>query len=560
MVNRPFYTYKFKSSQLKEYDYNIDITLSQAKERKVVIALADSQILRTIRSVRNKEVNYDVLENNIRERDYYKKLKPSDLNKKRIKELQEMIDASMFIPDYITVVMEHPAHYDYIYKNGITVNGGLYRRLSCSAGQARVSTVVLCNVEIIDEVKTRLNNGRDLNKALAPSKFNAYFGLAGSATKLVTEPRFIVIKDYENKVSFKANYVIETDWDSDDIIEERYIEDMPMNRTDGMGLITPEMSQKWADDLGLDWVPSQWCVRQSFIKGMLCTFPIHEFCEKINGGNYIVDTIYKDESDNYIKADLRNYDVILTESQFKLWDSYPSVEDYVEKCHKNGLLWGVSQYTPRNPKEILKLNYQFIQTLNLGKEDVESLCSQFVEWIDGVTFDNIPYMLLFLLGLNNDETQIKNYLLSSDNYWVKSLILNPEIRNDKYIKSKIRDLIKVKVQNASMGDVIVDGNFQVIVSDPYAFMQHVCGLEVTGLLKEKEYYSNYWNEKGITQVESMRSPLTYRSEHVVLNLKKDSVTEEWYRYCKLGIILNWFGYESVRFGGSDFDLYYSRFA
>ena len=99
----------------------------------------------------------------------------------------------------------------------------------------------------------------------------------------------------------------------------------------------------------------------------------------------------------------------------------------------------------------------------------------------------------------------------------------------------------------------VDGNFQVLVSDPYGFMQHVCGLEVTGLLKEGEFYSNYWNERNIKQVDAMRSPLTYLSEHVILNLRNDDVVNKWYQYCKLGIILNYHGHEVVNFGGADFD-------
>jgi len=51
----------------------------------------------------------------------------------------------------------------------------------------------------------------------------------------------------------------------------------------------------------------------------------------------------------------------------------------------------------------------------------------------------------------------------------------------------------------------------------------------------------------------MRSPLTYRSEHVILNLRKDEKTEKWYKYCKLGIILNYHGHEVVNFGGADVD-------
>lgn len=99
----------------------------------------------------------------------------------------------------------------------------------------------------------------------------------------------------------------------------------------------------------------------------------------------------------------------------------------------------------------------------------------------------------------------------------------------------------------------MDGNFQVIVSDPYAIMQHVCGLPVTGLLKQGMSYSNYWNERGITKLDAMRSPLTYFSEHVILHLQTDDETEKWYRYCKLGIILNIHGHETFNFAGSDFD-------
>lgn len=555
MHNRQFYTLKFKSSRLKEYQYNVNITFDRAKELKEIIALADSQILRSIRDIRRRTINHDKLEKLFKERDLRKKRNDDSdekYNFERIMYLQDRINRTMFIPDYVTVVIEHRSHYKKIFKDGVIINGKKYRRFSCSAGQARVSTIVLCCDEITTELNNRLNNGRDINKRIAPSKFNAYFGLAGSATYKVSDPKFIVVKDFENLSKFKANFVTETNWDLDDEIDVRDIE-MKMNRTDGMGLISPKQAKIWADELGLNWIPSQFCIRQNFIKGMLSTFPIHQFCEEENNGNYIVDTIYKDKNGNYIKADLREYDVIISESQFKLWDSFPNVDTYINNCHKNKLYWGISQYTPKQAKDILKLNYQFIQTLNLNQEDIEKLAQQFVDWICGVSYDNVNYMLLFLLGVNHTENSINKYIESSDNYWIKSLIANPEIRNDKYIRTKIRQLLKVKIQNGCIGDIFVDGNFQVLVYDPYAFMQHVCGNEVTGLLQNGEFYSNYWNERHVKQVDGMRSPLTYRSEHVILNLRKDEMTEKWYRYCKLGIILNYFGHEVVNFGGADVD-------
>ena len=548
MINRPLYIRKFHSSRLKEFDYHIENTFDESKELNEIISLSDNQILKTMRDVQNRIIDKQKLEILIKTRDFYKNI---DLDE--AKRIQDKINRTLFNPDYVTVIMDNLQQYDYLYHNGFYINGQKYKRLSCGAGQARVSTVVFANETIIPHVIEKLNNGRDMTKKISPSKFNAYFGLYSSATKIVSEPKFIVVKDYINATSFMANHVIENGWNVDDTITQKLVKDVPMNRTDGMGLISYRQAKKWANELGLDYVPSQFCIRQSFLKGMLCVFPIHEFCEEINGGNYVVDTIYKDNEGNYIKADLREYDVIITESQFKLWDSYNSIDTYIENCHKNNLDWRIALVSPKEAKRMLKLNYQFIQTLNLNQEDIEKLAQQFVEWITKVSYDNVYYMLLFLLGVNNNSEKIENFLTGSDTYWIKALIANHNIKNDKYIRTKIRELLKRKIENGCKGDIYVDGNFQVIVSDPYGFMQHVCGLPVTGLLKPEHSYSNYWNERGVTQVDAMRSPLTYLSEHVILNLQKDEETEKWYRYCKLGIILNYHGHETFNFAGSDFD-------
>lgn len=552
MIARPYYTIKLLSSRLKRYNYNISLTLNEGKETGEIIYLSDNQILRTIRDIRKQNVPQEVIEELFQEKQRIKKEIRTKKDIKKLNEIQSKINHIMYIPDYVTVVIENNKHYQYIYKNGIVINGNTYKRLSCSAGQARNSTVVLCNTDIIDEVKERLNNGRNLEKKFSPSKFNAYFGLASSATRLVTEPRFVVVKDYTNTNTFTTNFVTETGWDEDDIIEVKEVT-QEMNRTDGMGLISPQMAEVWAHDLELDYVPCQFCVRQAFIKGMLCVFDFLEFCKEKNNGNYIVDTIYTDENGEIIKADLRDYDVIISESQFKLWDSYDSIDEYIQKTHDNKLYWGITQMTPKRAKDVLKLNYQFIQTLHLSEEQIHQLCSQFIDWIKGVTSDNIAYTLLFLLGVNQDEANIRAQLKTSDRYWVKCLITNHELIKDRFIRDKIYYTIKTKLEKGCLGDIYVDGNFQVLISDPYGFMQHVCGLPVTGLLKKGEFYSNYWNERGVTKVDSMRSPLTYRSEHVILNLRNDEETNKWYKYCKLGIIVNYHGHECVNWAGADYD-------
>lgn len=552
MPNRQLSILKIHSARLKDQNYDFHVSFHEAKLSGEIVNLANNQILRTICMIQNRIIDFDKIEQLYQKREKIQSLPYSKENIKSLSEIQNQIDTELFIPEYITVVIDHKSHYEYIYHNGVIINDKQYKRFSCSAGQARKSNVILMDTDILEEVRDILNNNRNMQKAFSPSKFNAYFGLYGSATKLVSEPKFIVVKDFENLHKVKVNYVTETDWKEDDVIEEKEIE-LKFNRTDGMGLISPRLSKKWAEELGLDYIPSQWCVRQSFIKGMLCTFPIHEFCEEINQGNYIVDTIYTDVSGNPIKADLRDYDVILSESQFKLWDSYNNIDSYINAYHKNHLYWGVTQYTPKEPNHILNLNYQFIQTLDLNDSDVEELCSDFIQWIRGVSFDNYAYMLLFLTGVGMTQKSAFEFMRSSNAYWIKSLMVYPEMMNDRFVREKIKDLVRTKMKNACLGEIFTNGNFQVLVSDPYGFMQHVCGLPVTGLLQEGESYSNYWNERGVKEVDSMRSPLTYRSEHIKLKLRRDELTEKWYRYCKLGIILNYYGHEAMMAAGADFD-------
>src|SRR5690606_24486068 len=133
--------------------------------------------------------------------------------------------------------------------------------------------------------------GRDKAKELVPAKYNAYFGLYLSSSTPVTTPRFCVVKDFENKKQVKVNYVTETPQGQDDLVEIRDIE-LDFNRTDGMGLIAPSFAKVWSEDLGLDYIPAQFCIRQSWTKGMLNVFDIQDFCQKKNNGNFIITDVW----------------------------------------------------------------------------------------------------------------------------------------------------------------------------------------------------------------------------------------------------------------------------
>lgn len=546
MPNRLFYTVKLTSSLLKEYKYDLNITFKDCLKSGLIVSLADSQILKSIRDVTGKQIDRVQLEQWYLERDKIKKKKNSKENRKRIKELQENIYNMMYISDYITVVMDNKKDYERMYQKGFYFNGKRYRRFSCSASQARVSTIAFVSEEIKDELKKRLDNGRKMDKPLAPSKYNAYFGLYSSAIKAVTKPRFCIIPDYLENRLVNVDYVIETDKDSDDIIEPRELE-VEFNRFDGSGLISPEMAEKWAQDLKEDYIPCQFCIRYAFTKGMVNEFDFIQWCKEENNGNYKVKDIYGNI------VDLRNIDVILTEGMAKLWDSWDSQEDYESNCQKNGIIFGVTKYSPKKDKIASTANYQFLQTLNLNDEMVNNVCLDTINYLQGISYENVYYSLLFLMGENSNTDSVLKFMESSDNYWLKSLILNHNLLNDKYSKEKIREFLIKKIEQACLGRLIVKGNFQCIVPDSYAFMEAMFGKEVKGLLKEGEFYSQFWNNQGVDKVDCMRSPLTHFSEHYVVDLKNDEKMKKWFKYSYSGIITNTHDAHTMHFAGSDYD-------
>ena len=182
---------------------------------------------------------------------------------------------------------------------------------------------------------------------------------------------------------------------------------------------------------------------------------------------------------------------------------------------------------------------------------IEDICKDTIEYINGVSCDNIYYTLLYLMGESTNINSIIRFMYSSDNYWLKSLILNQNLLNDKYSKEKIRDMLIKKIEQACLGRIIVKGNFQCIVPDSYAFMEAMVGKPVKGLLKAGEFYSQFWNGYGVDRVDCMRSPLTHFSEHYVVDLKNDEKMKKWFKYSYSGIITNTHDAHTMHFAGSD---------
>ncbi len=497
---------KFSSSRIDKTDYNFKLSYKQAQKNDEIVALGDNQLFRTIRQVMKREVDHR--------------------NK-----------FSLFMPEVITIEIDKPNHYKKLVTSGVIVNSFRFKRFLCGAGHARNNTVYFLREDIFDQVQSILENGHRSPLIMNPAKYNAYFGLYASASKVVTTPRVCVIKD------FKFNREELVDWIEGDVVSP-VIKNLEFNAFDGQGLISPQMSEVWANDLDIDYLPSEFIIRAPFVKGMVCVFDFHGFAQE-NGINKVVDLWGKEHN-------IGEIDLLLSESQFKLWSAYDSWKQYEQNTNKNNLFWSVTKASPKKDKDTAFTNYQYLQTLRLEDEDIEALAKPTIDWLRGVATDEDPLQaILFLLG--DKYHDFYEILGIPDNDVGKAVVLNNELLKHPHIKSKIHNLIEKKMRDACMGKLAVEGNYSMMVSDPYAQAQWAFGLDVTGLLNRDEHFSNYWNQKGVTKVDSCRSPMTHYSEHNILNLKYDSKVNYYYAYLQSGIVLNIWGNDCMRFADADFD-------
>jgi len=551
MIKRQQFTYKFDSAYLRFRKWEVELDFRTAMASNMIVAVADTQAFKTVRDVTGASSITDAeeIEALYRARD---ELKSKRGHSKRVRELQDEIYGRLYLSEYITVVMDGDSDYEYLHINGFRLNGRRYKEFNSSASQARVRTVAFLAEDVFDEVMGRLNCGRRMDEPMVPAKFSAYLGLACSSISEVTWPRIAIVKDYTEFVETVVDYVVETPENTDDEIDRR-MEMLEFNRFDGSGIVSPAMAEQWALDLGLDYVPAQFCIRCAFTKGMVTVFDWDAWIAD-NGSGSFVEDIYGNT------VDLRKVDAILTESQVKLWNSWENTEAYVNACDMNGIVFGISLWSPKEDKSYLVLNYQFIQTLHMEDSDIEQLCQDTVNYLSGVSVDNLDYTKLFLLGERQNEDSTLAFLQMSDDYWLKSLMVEPLLFNDKYSKQRIRGTIIKRIEQAACGKIMVPGNFQVIVPDTVAFMEALFGFRVEGLLKPGEAYSNFWDEKGSTVVNTMRSPLTNYSEHYLLNMVSKNEDSErgykikkYFKYSYTGFIVNIHDDHSLRWAGSDYD-------
>ena len=436
---------------------------------------------------------------------------------------------------FVSVVIEKDKDFDRACK-GFYLNGHKFIRFIGTTGGLKNNSIIFVNSILIEELNKRLQSVDIVNK-IVPAKYEAYKALTLSSSFPIPDPNgILVISDAMTKY---IDNVINIDDSSDNIeptVEIKENVELENNATDGFNLCTIEYMERVCESLGIDYISGGVCLRNKWLKGMMYPFPIKEFVEEYNNGNYIVKDIWGNEKN------LNEVELVLTESSLKFWSAYNDIESYIKNYKESGYTFAVTKISP-NVLENKELNYQYLQSYDFEEEDIVKLCQP--------TIDNLKN------SMGNDYNSVVKFLgineMTEYGTWQKALGLNEYMLKDPYIIDNIHKLIKKKINNAKIGKLLCHANFQIFSNDPFVFMEKVCGLELKGLLKRDECYSSYWVEKDIDEILAFRSPMSVHNNIRKLKVIKNEDVKKWYRYMPNIFIVNSFDSFCKAENGEDSD-------
>ena len=515
------------------------------KNKNDIVALNDSQILRWICELNGIEnLDYEVSRLK-REIKFIKKQPKSKENKDKIKELYDKLYSLQYQKDYFCMIMNSDKDYDRA-NQGFKINGYKYRRLLGTNGGIKKSTITYIGEDVFDEIVKRMNNGRDKTKPIIPAKLEAYQALICSGSIPVTQPRILVVNDCN--VTFKED-VIKISDECDGEPQLTYEKDYEIDycENDGYGLMSPDYSRTINRDLYGEEFKGQTIsginTRYAWTKGMLFTFDFVEFAKRVNHENYMVMDAWGDW------RDVRDYDVILTTSMVKLWDSYKDLEHFIECCNENHYQFSVAKTTPHELENVRNSNYQFLQTYDLTDEELYELCKPTIDEITDVLGCDWRKAIVFAKGMYLNEDNV-DYI---DNDFIKALMIDRRLMDDPFIVKKLHSMIKKRISDAAKGSIKLNGNFAIVSGDLYSLAQSIFGLPVTGLLKKGEVYHKYWIDKGVDEIALFRAPMTCHNNIRRRNVVHNEEMDFWYQYDTTGVILNSWDTTCDATNGSDKD-------
>lgn len=388
--------------------------------------------------------------------------------------------------------------------HGFEYHGDRYRFFTASAGQIRTKKTVFIREELWQKYERTLMCGLTVDSinsrgGINVNKFLAYLALSNSATDEWVDfdiDRCIVVPDFETSVHGEVDFIDDVSYK----VERREM-DIGIEHTDGCGMMLPSVSEH------------NFMVRLPWVKGLLTSFDYIKFITE-RGCEPIIADIYGKEH-NLIEEDIR---IIFTKSQFKMAKYYEDWDEYKRFFREFNCQAG----TCKEEEEYIKpanINYQMLQTLtDITNDEIADIAAPAVRKIQDIS-NNVTAML-DAFGAIKGKPDLSPFQ--------KSLLIYPELLNDKYCKRKLNDIKNSMIKDYHHGRLPVKGKFTFVVPDMFAACQYWFegDKDPVGLLQDGEVSCRLYPRDD--KLDCLRSPHLYK-EHAVRNNIVNDELAEWFQ-------------------------------
>lgn len=396
--------------------------------------------------------------------------------------------------------------------NGFFLDGEKYVYFTASAGQIRTKRSVFIRESTLREYSPKLMCGLSVGRinemgGINTNKYLAYLALCNSATDPWIDfdiSKTIVVDDMETFVHGLVDYM---NPDTYEITRQEM--DIPINQTDGCGMVRLDISKK------------NFMIRLPWVKGLLISFPFDKFVREANraeyGANYgVIKDIYGIEHD-VLKEDIQ---VIFTKSQFKTWKYYTNWAEYQTFFKQYGCEAGICNVEP-DVFDKAKINYQMMQTLrDMSDDEMLEVAGETIRRLKTLAQDRNTMLDVF--AATSDDGKKSSFQ--------KCLLLYPELLRDPHCRRTLLEIRRRIEKDAKAGKLYIDGVYTFVSPDLYAFCQYLFlgDKNPSGLLSDGEVYCRLFD--GDRKLDCLRAPHLSMEHAVRANVAGgEKELSRWYK-------------------------------
>ncbi|UFH66434.1 hypothetical protein KQH81_07905 [Clostridium cadaveris] len=393
-----------------------------------------------------------------------------------------------------------------------------------------------------------------INTTLCINKYTARLGLGlSNAIKTNLRPRICIVPE--------CKHIINHEYETIDLATNKIYKpdnkNIEVTQFDGCGVMSMQFADAIRKDLGLDYSIS-WCLIRQYgglgVKGLITSIDFREYF-KIN---YKADTSYfKNENDTYYIKDIyknwvniNDVDLILNESQVKLWDSFKSMKEQGQAIKEDSIkeyedlntsLW-IAKYN-KDPKKIEKynlINYQLLQVLSLTPEELAELSKETEQYYKRVLdLKDVDALKLWYKTFNKNKVEYDEEGEEIPTATIKVtemcnclIAAAEELKDTGFLRKRTKKMLKKKIKEMCFGRFYLENYYKTITQDPLSYLNWILNRNEKDIfivnqnsLKEGEFYCSDI-ENGEHRTIS-RNPLATYSEVVKGQFVKNSYLNKW---------------------------------